>query len=398
MISKAKLKEYQFFNDLNSFLKGTLQYLEARVFNLYYNTLYKRSYRSSIQCKNLLKDFGGSNLPGVNLNTKKKGDLNIFLVYRISNWEEVLPVSLKPFGNVHEFEWGSLGFDENDPGWLDKKEDMNQLMLKKYKEISTSKKIDIVIGYISGYTVNPDLLEYFSSQGSLIVNFCLDDKLKFPGKKHNGIYSSPAALASKVDLNLTSSKESLIKYYAHGGEAMFWPEAAHPKIHKPYKTSFKYDVSFVGARYGWRPKFIEKLKRKGVDIVCFGNNWPNGPLSNIDMIKLYSESRINLGFSGIGHSKRLMCLKGRDFEVTMSGGLYLCQNNPELNEVYEIGKEILTYESLEDCYEKISYLLENPDEADRIRTAGYLRAKRDHTYDTRWSEVFQKLGIIEENL
>ena len=245
------------------------------------------------------------------------------------------------------------------------------------------------------YTNNsPDVLEYFSSQGSLIVNFCLDDKLKFPGKKYNGIYASPAALASKVHLNLTSSKESLIKYYAHGGEAMFWPEAAHPEIHKPYKTNFKYDVTFVGAKYGWRPKFIEKLQRKGLDVVCFGNNWPNGPLSNKDMIKLYSESRINLGFSGIGHSKRLMCLKGRDFEVTMSGGLYLCQNNPELSEVYEIGKEILTYRNTEDCYEKISYLLDNPDAADRIRSAGYLRAIRDHTYEKRWSEVFRKLGII----
>ena len=31
MISKEKLKEYQFLNNINSFLKGTLQYLEARV-------------------------------------------------------------------------------------------------------------------------------------------------------------------------------------------------------------------------------------------------------------------------------------------------------------------------------------------------------------------------------
>ena len=91
---------------------------------------------------------------------------------------------------------------------------------------------------------------------------------------------------------------------------------------------------------------------------------------------------------------RLMCLKGRDFEVTMSGGLYLCQNNPELSEVYEIGKEILTYRNTEDCYKKISYLLDNPDAADRIRSAGYLRAIRDHTYEKRWSEVFRKLGII----
>ena len=237
------------------------------------------------------------------------------------------------------------------------------------------------------------MLEYFRTQGSLVINFCLDDKLDFPGKKYNGIYSSPAALASKVHLNLTSSSDSIIKYFAHGGDAIFWPEAAHPEIHKPFDREFKYDVSFVGARYGWRPYFIEKLKDKGINISCFGKGWPNGPLSNEDMIKLYSESRINLGFSGIGHSKRLMCLKGRDFEVTMSGGLYLCQNNPELESVYKIGDEIMTYSSVQDCFNKIINLLDDPKRAERIRSAGHMRALKDHTYEQRWKSAFDVLGI-----
>ena len=42
-------------------------------------------------------------------------------------------------------------------------------------------------------------------------------------------------------------------------------------------------------------------------------------MSNEEMVKLYSCSRINLGFAGVGHSKKLMCREGRDFEVPMSG-------------------------------------------------------------------------------
>lgn len=396
MTLKNRLKQNPFLYNLNALIRGTLQYLEANIYKFIYILLFQKRYNSFLK-EDTLEGHLAKRIKSSNIEVaiKKKGELNIFLIYRITNWEEVLPFSLKPFGKVYEFEWGSLGFNENDSDWLESKQEMNNLIIEKYKQISKTEKIDIVIGYLSGYTINPELLDFFSSRGSLIINFCLDDKLKFPGKKVKGIFSSPAALASKVHLNLTSSKESLIKYFAHGGFAMFWPEAAHPEIHKPYKTDFKYDISFVGANYGWRPKFIEKLKKKGLKIICYGNNWPNGPLTNKKMIELYSESRINLGFSGIGHSKKLMCLKGRDFEVTMSGGLYLCQHNPELKEVYNIGEEIVTYKDLDDCFQKIKYLLMNPEHAAQIRHAGHERALKDHTYEERWKDVFCKLGVMK---
>ena len=176
---------------------------------------------------------------------------------------------------------------------------------------------------------------------------------------------------------------------------MFWPEAAHPDSHKPYDIPFDFDVSFIGKKYGWRPKFIARLLKMGINITCFGNGWGNGPLSDEEMIKLYSRSKINLGFAGVGHSKKLMCLKGRDFEVPMSEGLYLTQDNPELSLVYEVGKEIVTYKNEEDCADKIKQLLANPDEADKIRKAGRIRALRDHTWEKRFEDVFRLSGIME---
>ena len=334
---KNFLKKFNFMMRLNALQKSSFQYFESLTYHFFYKILAGNRYKNLLIKENL-KDY----LQNQILKTKKdyqikrKGELNIFFAYRHSNWEKVLPISLKPFGKVFEFEWGSFGFNENDQDWLEKKQKMNKLMMEKYDEALSKANIDVVVGYMSGYTLDPNTLDYFSSKGSIIINFCLDDKVNFPGKKYNGIYSSPAALANKVHLNLTSSPSSVIKYFVHGGPSMFWPEAAHPEIHKPFDTDYKYDVSFVGACYGWRPDFIKKLTKKGVNVVCFGRGWSKGSLSTEDMIKLYSQSRINLGFSGIGYSRKLMCLKGRDFEVTMSGGLYLCQHNPELLYVYDI--------------------------------------------------------------
>lgn len=320
--------------------------------------------------------------------------LHIFVAYYVSNWESVLPKSLAPFGKVTAFEWTQHGFDERDEDWLGKRDQMNARMLESFYRAHREQHIDAVIGYLSGNTVAPEILLQMSNAGAAIFNFCFDDKLHWPGRMSGGRFTSPAAIAHAVDLNLTNAPESVIKYAAHGGLALFWPEAACSDVHKPHDIHFEFDVSFVGSCYGWRPQFIHKLKSHGIRVECFGKGWPNGPLSDEEMVKLYSRSRINLGFGGIGYSWNLRCLKGRDFEVPMSGGLYLTQHNPELDLVFAVGKEIVTYTSTVDCAEKINSLLADPHRAKMIRNAGRIRALRSHTYQTRWEEAFSAAGLI----
>lgn len=280
---------------------------------------------------------------------KKKGELHIFTAYPSHNWEKIIPKALSPFGKVSVFDWLAEGFDSrNEKDWPGIRDEMNRALLKKFWEVHSRHPVDIFFGYVTGYSVSPETLKKIADEGVIVFNFSWDDKLQFPGPVIGGRYASAAALAGDVDLNLTNAPEAVVKYYGHGGLAMFWPEPALPEIHRPYDLPFEFDVSFVGGKYGWRPKFIQKLRKAGIDVECFGSGWENGPISGEEMIKLYSKSRINLGFSGIGYSKKLMCLKGRDFEVPMSGGLYLTQNNPELELVYNVGKEIVTYEDKKD--------------------------------------------------
>jgi spore maturation protein CgeB len=140
---------------------------------------------------------------------------------------------------------------------------------------------------------------------------------------------------------------------------------------------------------------IDRLRRSNINVMCFGNGWQNGPVSNEDMRSIYAKSRINLGCGGIGYSRTLVCLKGRDFEVPMSGALYLTQENAELSLVFNVGTEILTYQNESDCARLIHDLLNDPDRAAAIRQAARARSIRDHTYTTRWSHVFRMLGALD---
>jgi spore maturation protein CgeB len=116
-----------------------------------------------------------------------------------------------------------------------------------------------------------------------------------------------------------------------------------------------------------------------------------------DLIKMFSQSRLSLGFATAGDShlahKRLTHLRLRDFEAPMSGALYLTEDQPELAEYFESGKELLTYTDPDDLLDKARYYLAHPEHSERIRHAGLLRARADHTWQQRFSELFRALGL-----
>ena len=162
---------------------------------------------------------------------------------------------------------------------------------------------------------------------------------------------------------------------------------------------------------------------------CWGDGWPNGRVSQDDMIKLFSESRVNLNLtksSGIFglkpfvkllfrrwvdgtyhlyspvswvnnvkslYDKRREQIKGRNFEVPGSGGFLLTSDADNLGDYYENGKEIVIFENTEEMIEKIKYYLSHEDERQRIAEAGYRRTLRDHTYEKRFNEIFKIMGL-----
>ena len=396
MSIRKQLKNIPFFYRANAAIKARLQECGAADKLVYYQQKLSKAGMKLPEGESLVQVLRKRlSERGIHPIPKNKGALHIFLAYPLNNWEAILPIALKPFGQVSEFEWRSRGFDNRLPNWPKRCEAMNLAMIETFRQVHMEQPVDAVVGYLSGSTTDPVTLMEMANSGAVIFNFCWDDKLQFAEPLKSGLSRGPGALASSIDLNLTNAPDSCVKYMVHDGLAMFWPEAAHPDIHKPYDLSFEYDVSFVGGKYGWRPRFIEKLKRMGINVTCFGNGWENGPLSNEEMVKLYSRSRINLGFAGVGHSRKLMCLKARDFEVPMSGGLYLTQDNQELSLVYDVGKEIVTYKDEKDCALQIKRLLKDPSEAEKIRKACRKRALRDHTWEKRFEQAFKIAGILE---
>ena len=111
------------------------------------------------------------------------------------------------------------------------------------------------------------------------------------------------------------------------------------------------------------------------------------------MVEIYNRSCINLGFAAVGETADVFHLKGRDFEVPMSGGLYLTQYHPELENVYRVGSEILCYRTPEDLADTVARYLDHPNAAESVRRAGHRRAIEYHTWRQRFASAFRQLGL-----
>jgi hypothetical protein len=171
------------------------------------------------------------------------------------------------------------------------------------------------------------------------------------------------------------------------------PPGANPEVFHPHDLPRDIDVCFVGQKYGQRPKLIAHLRERGINVQAFGRGWESGELPMEEVVKLFSRSKITLGSGTVGNSSDVVHIKGRDFEVPMSGGFYVTQYNPELEEFYDIGREIVCYESPDDLVDKIRYYLEHPQEIEEIRRAGLRRARQEHTWVERFRQAFSAMGI-----
>lgn len=146
----------------------------------------------------------------------------------------------------------------------------------------------------------------------------------------------------------------------------------------------RYPVSFVGAAHGDRRKVVAKLRKSGIEVVCFGHGWPNGPVSTDRIPAIMRESVVSLNFT---NSRGEAQIKARTFEVPGAGGFLLTGHAEGIERFYRPGAEIAVFRDIDELVHKVRYYLAHPDERDAMARAGHARTRRDHTYEQRMAVV-----------
>jgi len=253
---------------------------------------------------------------------------------------------------------------------------------------------DIVLAQTWASLIDPAVLTRVRQQwGCLVVSLAMDDRHQYWGGRVGSLGTGTRALIPHIDLALTAAPECVAWYEKEACPALFFPEASDATLFRPMPALPKiHDVSFVGARYGIREQLVTALQAAGISVSAYGAGWEAGRLGNDAVPQLFAQSRIVLGVGTIGYCDDFFALKLRDFDGPMSGSLYLTHANPDLDGLFQAGREIATYRDTQECVARTRQLLSDDSLREAIAQAGRARAVADHTWERRFSGLFDALG------
>ena len=107
-----------------------------------------------------------------------------------------------------------------------------------------------------------------------------------------------------------------------------------------------------------------------------------------EMPKVFQASKINLNMTMRPIETGLSL---RVWDILGCGGFLLTNYQAEIPDYFEIGKDLETYESMEELEEKIRYYLTHEEERVEIAINGYETVARYHTYEIRLAQMLKVL-------
>ncbi len=276
---------------------------------------------------------------------------------------------------------------------------LNKVKYKNYSELNRDfllfieiEKPDIIFCSFMHYEIWIESIDQIKKRTpALIIHWGTDDSWKFDEFSYY--------LAQHVHLHVTTSLTAFNKSKDRGLKNVMLSKWAADKkgLQRPIPAiECSHMLSFVGTVYGNRKKWIDKLKLRGIRVDCFGFGWPNGVIDSNDIPKIMRNSVISLNFGDSGllwrgiKFIRSRQIKARIFEVPAAGGFLLTEYSVDLDKYFDIGKEIVIFNGVDDLIKKINYYSINSFERNKIANAGYERVKNEHTYEDRFTNILDE--------
>jgi spore maturation protein CgeB len=163
------------------------------------------------------------------------------------------------------------------------------------------------------------------------------------------------------------------------------------------------EVSFIGTVSKDHQQRLELLERlcDNVPISCWGagaESLPPGsplrgrvkpPLWGYDMYRQLQRSKITINIH-IDMAEQFAA-NMRLYEATGVGTMLLTDWKTNLPDLFEPGKEVVAYRSIEECVERVNYYLAHESEREEIARAGQRRTLCEHSYYHRMQELTEIL-------
>ncbi len=108
--------------------------------------------------------------------------------------------------------------------------------------------------------------------------------------------------------------------------------------------------------------------------------------------KIYGASRINVD---INRLYQMDIVTMRIFDIMACGGFVLAEYSDEISEIFELGREVETYRTLEELVSKVEYYMSHGNEALEIAARGREAVIKNHTILTRVKYMLESCSGID---
>lgn len=211
---------------------------------------------------------------------------------------------------------------------------------------------------------------------------------KFNGLKVFWSIDSHCALAqhvehcrnNKFDLILNATEKYLPYFSRYVTKGVWFPNAYPADLFTSRPNVIRnVPVGFCGSSIPQRDAILNRICQEiniKRDVFVVGN----------DMIDALSSYQIAFNFNIADD------INYRTFESTAAGAMLLTNQTPNIEKLFDVNKEIVTYRSIDELLQKVRYYLHYEQEREKIAAAGQSRAVKDHSYDTRAKQFISLLN------
>jgi len=209
------------------------------------------------------------------------------------------------------------------------------------------------------------------------------------------ILTKPVAPA--FDIHLVNNIACLDMYRSWGLENVyFWPLGSLSTIDDVSDLTEesitdvnkrKIPLVFIGGVTSWRKERQKKLTRCFPNTFLAGCGQPRGDISWNEMWATYRNSQIGWNMHNSSGP-----INFRTYELPAYGVMQICDNKSNLGKIFQLNKEVVGFDTIDECIEKTQYYLDNPEEQREIALAGWHRWKKDYHPDQIWEVLINIVG------
>jgi hypothetical protein len=269
-----------------------------------------------------------------------------------------------PLAVVEEFK--SRGWDTSIYSLFDSND--NYVDDNVYKLLET--KPDVIMHMDWGRHLSP-ILSKLRNTGAFCVMEAGDDPQNF----ERNVIKAPW-----FDLILTPDARSTQEYINRGYNAEWWTHFADARVYYPIDVEEKYVA--VSSRGRGSSQILDTLADYYKDQIINQNGWEGKEHTQF----------LNSGQMVIQHS-RWGEITRRIFEGMACGKLVITDRlhkDTLLDTLFVEGEDIICYNDLQDCAEKIAFYNAHPEEREIIAQNGYLKTLQAHTQVQRVDLIIKK--------